>query len=318
MSTTFLARSKTTLPTAEHTDTPAAPAVVGSATSATVATEPSALRRVVSALGVLGPGGTIAAAILLVVAIAAIWPSLLTSTDPLAANPLNTLQPPSAEHIAGTDSLGRDVLTRIIYGARYSLTIGIGATALAVTAGVLLGLVAGVGNKFVDGVIARAIDVLASFPEILLALVLIAFTGPGLGNLIVAIGIAGIPRFARVVRAQTQLVRHSGYVEQSRTFGLSWGRLVARHVLPNSLATIPVLATIGLGGAIIGAAGLSFLGLGPQPPTPEWGAMLAENRDYLRVAWWGAVFPGIAVVLTVVSSTVLGRALQARFERAAA
>ena len=113
MSTTFLARSKTTLPTAEHTDTPAAPAVVGSATSATVATEPSALRRVVSALGVLGPGGTIAAAILLVVAIAAIWPSLLTSTDPLAANPLNTLQPPSAEHIAGTDSLGRDVLTRI-------------------------------------------------------------------------------------------------------------------------------------------------------------------------------------------------------------
>ncbi|PWD50921.1 peptide ABC transporter permease [Serinibacter arcticus] len=267
---------------------------------------------------VLGWGGLAAAVVLVVVAVAAIAPGLLTGVDPLAADPLAALAAPSAEHLAGTDSLGRDVLARIIHGARYSLTIGLAATTLAALGGILLGLLAGSGNRVLDTVVARAVDVLASFPEILLALVLIAFTGPGLGNLIVAIGIAGIPRFARVVRAQTQVVRTSGYVEQARTFGLTGPRLALRHVLPNALATVPVLATIGLGGAIIGAAGLSFLGLGPQPPTPEWGAMLAENRNYLRVAWWGAVFPGLAVVLTVVSATVLGRAVQRHLERSAA
>ncbi|MBN8881090.1 MAG: ABC transporter permease [Salana multivorans] len=267
---------------------------------------------------VLGWGGLAAALVLAFVLLAALAPRLLTAVDPLAADPLATLQPPGGEHPAGTDSLGRDVLARIIHGTRYSLTIGVAATALAAAGGVLLGLVAGSGNRAVDTVVARAVDVLAAFPEILLALVLIAFTGPGVGNLIVAIGVAGIPRFARVVRAQTQLVRTSGYVEQARTFGLSGLRLATRHVLPNALTAVPVLATIGLGGAIIGAAGLSFLGLGPQPPTPEWGAMLAENRNYLRVAWWGAVFPGLAVVATVVSATVLGRAIQRHLERVAA
>lgn len=267
---------------------------------------------------VLGWGGLAAALVLAVVLVAALAPTALIRLDPLAADPLAALAPPSAEHLAGTDSLGRDVLARIVHGARYSLVIGVAATALAAVGGILLGLLAGSGSRVLDTVVARAFDVLASFPEILLALVLIAFTGPGLGNLIVAIGVAGIPRFARVVRSQTQLVRTSGYVEQARTFGLGGARLALRHVLPNALGVVPVLATIGLGSAIIGAAGLSFLGLGPQPPAPEWGAMLAENRNYLRVAWWGAVFPGLAVVITVVSATVLGRAIQRHLERSAA
>lgn len=262
----------------------------------------------------LGIGGWVAVGVLAVTVTAALAPGLLTRTDPLVANPLAALQPPSAEHWAGTDALGRDLLSRIIHGARYSLVIGVAATTLATVAGVVLGVIAGVGNRVVDTAVARGVDVLAAFPEILLALVLIAFTGPGLGNLIVALGVAGIPRYARIVRAQTQVVLRSGYVESSRTFGLHGARLVWRHVLPNALGPVPILATIGLGGAIIGAAGLSFLGLGPQPPTPEWGSMLSENRGYLRVAWWGAVFPGLALSATVIASTVVGRRLQARFE----
>ncbi len=263
---------------------------------------------------VLGVGGWLSVGFLLLVLTAAVAPTLLTSADPLAADPLATLQPPGAEHLAGTDSLGRDVLARIVHGARYSIVVGVAATTIAVLAGALLGLVAGVGGRVVDTTVSRAVDVLAAFPEILLALVLIAFTGPGLGNLVLALGVAGIPRYARIVRAQAQVVGTSGYLEQARTFGLSRPRLVLRHVLPNALGPVPVLATIGLGSAIIGAAGLSFLGLGPQPPTPEWGAMLSENRDYLRVAWWGAVFPGLALSGTVIASTVVGRLLQARFE----
>lgn len=266
----------------------------------------------------LGVGGWVAAAVLALAGLAALAPGVLTDIDPTAADRLAVLAPPSADHLAGTDSLGRDVLARIIHGARYSLFIGAAATAIGVAAGVAIGLLAGVAGRVADTVLTRALDVLASFPEILLALVLIAFTGPGIGNLVVALAVAGVPRYARVVRAEVFVVQGLGYVEQARTFGLGRTRLILRHVLPNALGTVPVLATIGLGTAIIGAAGLSFLGLGPQPPTPEWGSMLAENRDYLRVAWWGGIFPGLALTSTVIAATVLGRRLQALVERRAA
>lgn len=255
---------------------------------------------------------------LLVVAlaiIAALAPHWLTSVDPFAADPLAALQAPSSQHLAGTDALGRDLLARIIYGARYSLSIGLGATLVGLAAGALLGLTAGVGPRWLDAFVSRTVDVVASFPELLLALVLIAFTGPGVGNLILALGVAGIPKYARLVRSQVRQAAASGYVEQARTFGLGRIRLVWRHVLPNALGSVPIVATIGLGGAIIGAASLSFIGMGPQPPTPEWGSMLADSRSYLRVAWWVGVFPGLALVATIVSSTVLGRRLQARYER---
>jgi peptide/nickel transport system permease protein len=260
------------------------------------------------------PGLVAAAVVLLLVAVAAVAPRLLTGTDPLAADPFHALVGPSGAHWFGTDQLGRDVFTRVVHGARYSLSIGVIATLLSVLAGGILGLVAGLSPRAVDEVLSRALDVLSAFPEVLLALLFIAFTEPGTTSLIMAIALAFAPRYGRIVRAQTLLVRRSGYVEQAVTFGLSRTRLVWRHILPNVLGPLPILATIGLGSAIVNAAALSFLGMGPQPPSPEWGAMLSESRNYLRVAWWAAILPGATLTITVISLTAVGRRLQRRFE----
>lgn len=251
---------------------------------------------------------------LIVLAIAVIAPQWLAHSDPLLADPVNAQLPPSAQHWLGTDQLGRDLLTRVIYGSRYSLLISVAAMALAVVFGTLLGLVAALARGVVDELLSRAVDVISAFPDLLLALMLIAFTGPGTNNLIIALGVASVPRFARVVRAQTYSVMTSGYVEQARTFGLSRSTLITRHILPHAIAQVPALATLGLGTAIIGTAGLSFLGMGPQPPTAEWGLMLAEGRNYLRNAWWIAVWPGVFITLTVIAVNTLGRYWQARFE----
>ena len=251
---------------------------------------------------------------LLLLAVAVITPSLLTHSDPLLADPVNAQLPPSAAHWLGTDQLGRDLLTRVIYGSRYSLLISVAAMALAVLFGTLLGLCAALARGVIDELLSRAVDVISAFPDLLLALMLIAFTGPGTNNLIIALGVASVPRFARVVRAQTYTVMTSGYVEQARTFGLSRFTLITRHILPHAIAQVPALATLGLGTAIIGTAGLSFLGMGPQPPTAEWGLMLAEGRNYLRNAWWIAVWPGVFITLTVIAVNTLGRHWQARFE----
>jgi len=262
------------------------------------------------------PWSIVASTVVVGVAVlAALAPGVLAPGDPLEADPLNVLTPPSLTHLAGTDALGRDIATRIVHGARYSLAIGAGATLIGLAIGLVLGLLAGIGPRWLDAFIVRLVDVVASFPELLLALVLIGFTGPGIGNLVLALGVAGTPKYARLIRAQIHVTRTSGYVEQARTFGLGGARIVLRHVLPNALGAVPVVATIGLGGAIIGAAALSFIGMGPQPPAPEWGAMLAESRAYLRVAWWGGVFPGVALTATVMASTTIGRYLQARYER---
>jgi peptide/nickel transport system permease protein len=251
---------------------------------------------------------------LVLLAIAVIAPGVLTHSDPLLADPVNAQLPPSAAHWLGTDQLGRDLLTRVIYGSRYSLLISVAAMALAVVFGTLLGLLAALARGVIDELLSRAVDVISAFPDLLLALMLIAFTGPGTNNLIIALGVASVPRFARVVRAQTYTVMTSGYVEQARTFGLSRFTLITRHILPHAIAQVPALATLGLGTAIIGTAGLSFLGMGPQPPTAEWGLMLAEGRNYLRNAWWIAVWPGVFITLTVIAVNTLGRYWQARFE----
>lgn len=251
---------------------------------------------------------------LFLVLLAVALPGLISHYDPLSADPLNSMLSPSWQHLLGTDQLGRDVLTRIIYGSRYSMLISLAAMAIAVTIGTVLGLLAGLGKGPVDEFISRTVDVISAFPDLLLALMLIAFTGPGTVNLIFALGVASIPRFTRVVRAQTFVVMSSGYVEQARTFGLKRRVLIWRHVLPHAIAHVPALATLGLGTAIIGTAGLSFLGMGPQPPTAEWGLMLAEGRNYLRNAWWIAAFPGVAITLTVISVNTLGRYWQAAFE----
>ncbi|MBO3743791.1 ABC transporter permease [Actinoplanes flavus] len=255
-----------------------------------------------------------AATVVLGLALTAVaWPSLFAA-DPLAADPLHVLEAPSAAHWFGTDQLGRDVFDRVVHGARHSLSIGVAATVIAVGAGILLGLLAGLTHRAADEVLSRGFDALAAFPLVLLALLFIAIAGTGTVSLIVAIGIATLPHHARVVRAQTLVVRQAPYVTHAVAFGASRTRLVLRHVLPNVLGPIPVLAMIGLGEAVLIAAGLSFLGLGPQPPSPEWGAMLSEGRGYLHIAWWASVLPGCAVTATVISLTVIGRHLQNRFE----
>jgi peptide/nickel transport system permease protein len=261
------------------------------------------------------PGLLLAGVWLLLVAFATLWPQLLAQHDPLLSDPLAMQEPASAVHWLGTDHLGRDVLARVIYGARHSLSISVAALALAVGAGSVLGLLAGLSRgRLLDEVITRLIDVIAAFPLMLLALVLIAYTGTGSTNLALVVGIAFAPHFLRVVRAQTFVVLTSGFVEQARTFGLSRWTLIRRHVLPHAVAQVPVLATINLGVAITATAALGFLGMGPQAPAPEWGLMLSEGRNYLHGAWWISVWPGVAISLTVIAVSAIGRHWQAHFD----
>ncbi len=248
----------------------------------------------------------------LVTALAA--PFWLTGFDPLSGDVTIGLQAPSLAHWFGTDRLGRDVFARVVYGTRYSLLIGIAGMLLSLVVGTILGLLAGMKNRWLDEVASRLFDMLSAFPNVLLALLVITLIGPGLMNVAIAIGIAGIPKFGRLIRSQTQLVREADYMRHAVLYGQSRSRVFLRHLLPNVLVAIPIVATIDIGSSIIAVSGLSFLGLGPQPPTPEWGVMLAEGRDVLRVAWWPSVFPGVAITLTVIAFTVIGSYLQRRFE----
>jgi peptide/nickel transport system permease protein len=240
-------------------------------------------------------------------------PTLFTHHDPLVSDVAHALQPPGGTYWFGTDRIGRDVFARVIYGARYSLLIGLAAMTVSLVIGLMLGLIAGLGNRLVDETASRLLDVLSAFPPILLALFVVSFFGQGIVNIAVAVGIAGIPKFGRVLRAQAQVVRRADYVTHAVTFGASPRRTFFTHVLPNVLSAVPVIATLDIGAVIIAVSALSFLGLGPQPPTPEWGVMLAEGRDVLRVAWWPSVFPGAAITLTVVAFTVIGKYVSRRF-----
>ncbi|MGW4364122.1 ABC transporter permease [Nocardia takedensis] len=248
------------------------------------------------------------------VAVVAVAPVVVTRRSPLASDPHLVLEPPSLEHLLGTDQIGRDVLARVAHGARYSLSVGVGAILVAAVIGLVIGTLSGLAPRVVDEAVTRFLDVVNAFPEVLLALVVIAIVGPGPLNVVVAIGVAAIPRFARVVRAQVFVLRHSGWLEVAVTQGISYPRRVVKHIVPNVLGPVVALGTVGTGTAVIAAAGLSFLQLGPTPPTPEWGSMLAESRDYIGLGWWLGVFPGLAILGTVAVITVLGRRLQRRFE----
>lgn len=253
------------------------------------------------------PGLLLAAAYLALLIIAAIAPTSLTAVDPLDANSRAAFLAPSAWHWLGTDENGRDVLSRLIHGVRSSLVMGIAATLIGLLVGTLFGLLAGLGTRWLDTAVMRLIDVLLSFPDLLLALVIITFFGQGEVNLIIAVGVAGVPRYARLVRAQTRLVRAAAYIEAATTLGLSRAQVIWRHVLPNAVKPILILATLGVGGNITASAALSFLGFGAPPPAPAWGSMMAVGLNFLANAWWLVAWPALAITLTVVSITAIGR-----------
>lgn len=262
----------------------------------------------------LRPGLLLAALFVALLVLAALQPGSLVSADPLDASARQAFQAPSSLHWLGTDENGRDILARLVYAVRPSLVLGLSATALGLLLGTVLGLLAGLGPRLVDGAVMRLVDVLLAFPDLLLALVIITFFGQGALNTIIAVGIASVPRYARLVRAQTLVVRNAGYVEAATTLGLPRRQVIWRHVLPNAIKPILILATIGIGSTIVAGAALSFLGFGAPPPEPEWGGMLAIGRNYLANAWWLVAWPALAITLTVVSITAIGRELLRRNE----
>jgi peptide/nickel transport system permease protein len=252
--------------------------------------------------------------ILLFFAAALLAPSL-SPYDPLAQDLDRRLQGPAWAHPLGTDDFGRDTLSRIMYGARISLTIGFLSIGIAVAGGLVLGLVAGFytagrWGRLIDIAIMRTSDILLAFPAVLLAIAIVTAFGPGLRNAMLAIAIIYLPRFIRIVRASVLAEKEQTYVEAAQALGMNHRRLLFRHLLPNVIPPVIVQATLGLAEAIIEAAALSFLGLGATTPTPEWGAMLSEGRSYLRLAPWITFFPGMAIFLIVVSFNLLGDGLR--------
>ncbi len=242
--------------------------------------------------------------------LAALLGPWLVPYSPTSRDYLALLQPPSWAHPLGTDYLGRDVLARILYGARISLVVGLVSVGLAVAAGVVIGMVAGYWGGIVDAVAMRAMDVLLAFPGILLAIGIMAALGPSLTNAMIAVGIVSIPVYARLVRGSVLAVRETEYVLAARAVGLSPWRILIRHVLPNALVPLFVQATLGIGTAVLDTAGLGFLGLGAQPPTPEWGTMLADARPYMRTAPWILWAPGVAIAWMVLGFNLLGDGLR--------
>jgi len=241
------------------------------------------------------------------VAILAQW---VTPYDPLSVALSEKLLPPSLEHIFGTDDLGRDIFSRVIAGSRISLRVAITVVAFAFTLGTTLGVIAGFYGGATDEVIMRTTDTFLSIPSLVLALVIAAALGPSLYNLMLSICVTWWPWYTRLVRGETLSVREKQYTESARMVGVSDFRLLFRHILPNCLAPVIVNASMDMGFVILTAAGLSFIGLGAQPPMPEWGAMLSLGRGYLREAWWVATFPGLAILVTVLGFNLLGDGLR--------
>lgn len=256
------------------------------------------------------PSLTLGAAILALMVFTALFPGLFTDANPVMMNIPDRMQPPSPAFPFGTDQYGRDILARVLYGGRYSLIMGTVPIALAASVGIVLGLVAGYYGKWADLLIMRVMDVWVAFPIILLALAIVTVLGPGLINIMIAIGIAWVPYYTRMVRSVVLGLRNTTYVEAAQVLGLGDERILGRHILPNTLAPLIVMSSMGIAGAILTGASLSFIGLGPQAPTPEWGVILADGRQFIRLAWWIGFFPGVAIALTVLGANLLGDGLR--------
>jgi peptide/nickel transport system permease protein len=260
--------------------------------------------------------GVGAAVVLLLIVASAVFAPWIAPHDPLAVNIRHRLAPPTwmpggtPEHLLGTDQVGRDLLSRMIYGGRVSLVVGVAAVLLSATIGVVLGLAAGYVGKRTDWTIMTVVNVMLTFPFVLLALAVIAVLGPSLVNMIIVLGIAGWPIYARVVRAETMAIREREFVIAGRALGMSHARIVLRQILPNLVSAIVVIATLQVAQVIILESFLSFLGLGIQPPTPAWGNMLGEGRLYMLNSWWIATFPGLAIFVTTLVINLMGNALR--------
>lgn len=244
-----------------------------------------------------------------IVLIAAFFPQLIAPGNPLAVNPSEAFLPPSAQHLFGTDESGRDTFIRVVHGTSDALLIGISATGLGMGIAILLGTLAALTPRWVDESIMRLVDVLYAVPALLFALVIIAFTGPGVPPAIIAVGLSTAPGYTRLIRTQIMALRNSDMMEAATVLGHTTGRKIINHLIPNVLSTLLALMTLGIGQAVIWASALSFLGLGTPPPAPEWGAMLANGRTYLHFAWWLTLFPGLAIAAVAAGATLIGRSM---------
>jgi ABC-type dipeptide/oligopeptide/nickel transport system permease subunit len=256
------------------------------------------------------PWALCGAALLVLVVIAAAGSSWLATADPLRGSLSESLRAPSPAHWLGTDVQGRDVFARVLYGARLSLAVGLVSQGIALVIGLALGLAAGYRGRWVDAAVMRLADVTLAFPPLLLLVAVAAAVRPSLPVVLVVIGVVGWAGMARIARGQVLVVRALDYVQAARALGARDLRIVLRHVLPNVLGPVAVAATLGVGAAIMAEAALSFIGLGAQPPTPSWGAMVAEGRDLLRTAPWVSLFPGLAIGFVVLGVNLLGDGLQ--------
>jgi peptide/nickel transport system permease protein len=270
-----------------------------------LAKQPSVFRRLLRSKSAI-----IGSSIIIILVSLALLAGVIAPYNPIKQNFRIQLQPPSLSHPLGTDEFGRDIFSRTIYGARWALLAGLLADSIALVLGVTIGLIGGFYGRRVDAGIVWLTDVMLAFPYLLLAMIIVAIFGPGLINAMIAIGIVYVPQYARLVRGTVLSLKEKEFIEAARCLGVPTYRIILRHVLPNSVAPIIVMATLAIGWAIVQTAGLSFLGLGAQPPTPEWGAMLAGGRNYMLSAWWIATFPGLAIVVTVIGFNLLGDGLR--------
>ena len=249
---------------------------------------------------------------LLVILLSAALAEVLFDYETMAVqqNASMRLNPPSSEHLLGTDEVGRDILARIVFGARVSLPVAMATIFFAAIIGGMLGALSGYGSKRLDNFIMRIMDMFLAIPSTLLAIAIVAAIGPNIQNMMIAIVISNIPPFSRIVRSSVITIKNEEYIEAARAIGANDRRIVFKHIIPNAMAPLIVQATMCVAGSILSIASLSFLGLGIQPPTPEWGSMLSNGRQYIRAAWWVCAFPGIAIMLSILSLNLLGDGLR--------
>lgn len=248
--------------------------------------------------------------IVLLLFVVSLLAPLISPYDPSAINAWKVLAPPSWQHWFGTDELGRDVLSRVLYGSRVSLKVGFVAVGIAVSIGTVVGLVSGYYSGLVDATLMRLVDIMLCFPAFFLILAIITFLEPSIWYIMMVIGLTGWMGVARLVRAETLSIREMDYILAARCIGCSNSRIIFRHILPNAISPVLVSATLGIAGAILTESALSFLGIGVQPPTPSWGNILTSGKDYIEFAWWLSLFPGLAILVTVLAYNLLGEGIR--------